>query len=422
MSLGSIAHLQYYFARTGLLDGKGAQLARDKKKGSRDSMDNRVSILDPTTNSDNFAVSSLGGDLAQSPIEEEHNAEEYWDDPDMLPPTVSTYIHKTQYIAPPPDTESLRKELKDALDHVTKALTDVREEKKSKNEDIKPSGDELLSLSLDSQPDSDDSLLPGQRSPGRGWHEIQGMHVLDVVTMAIRAAKDYYTMHENPQRLSKVKTERQLREELLGVMDVLKRMGSRNFAGGMKDEEISTIENWISSVILFLSREKDAEAREIEDRESWQWLEGEWAPGDRRREWLFMKTFIESEELPEWTDPIDATALPTPFLQSLGNGLTLVHLHNRILKKSRRQFGDIKTFHTDTAKPYRAADNLRYWIKAAEIRWETKLLVDVMGVVYNRGDEVWKQLDNAILQWCRVVRDEITKEWKAGAVEVGYRS
>src|ERR1700761_3526760 len=28
MSLGSIAHLQYYFARTGLLDGKGAQLAR----------------------------------------------------------------------------------------------------------------------------------------------------------------------------------------------------------------------------------------------------------------------------------------------------------------------------------------------------------------------------------------------------------
>ena len=30
MSLGSIAHMQYYFARTGLLDGKGAQLAKER--------------------------------------------------------------------------------------------------------------------------------------------------------------------------------------------------------------------------------------------------------------------------------------------------------------------------------------------------------------------------------------------------------
>jgi hypothetical protein len=31
LSLGSIAHLQYYFARTGLLDGKGGQLARKRQ-------------------------------------------------------------------------------------------------------------------------------------------------------------------------------------------------------------------------------------------------------------------------------------------------------------------------------------------------------------------------------------------------------
>ena len=420
MSLGSIAHLQYYFARTGLLDGKGGQLAKDKKKGSMDGQDSRVSIVDPTSNYDIYSVSSLGGDLAQSPIEEDHS-EDYWDDPDMLPPTVSTYIHKTQYIAPPPDTESLRKELKDALSHVTKALKDVREEKKSKDDNLKLTENELSAPSLEAQVDSDDTPLPGQRSPGRGWHEIQGMHILDVVTLAIRAAKDYYTMHENSQRLSKVKTERQLREELLGVMDVLRRMGSRNFAGGMKYDEIATIEYWISTVIVFLSKEKEVEAQEIQDRESWQWLEGDWAPEDRHREWLFLKTFVVSEELPEWITTSEATTLPSPFLQSLCNGLTLVHLHNRILKKSRRQFGEIKSFHTDTAKPYRAADNLRYWIKAAEIRWEAKLQVDVMGVVYNKGDEVWKQFDDAIFQWCRVVREEITKEWKAGTVEVGYR-
>ena len=419
MSLGSIAHLQYYFARTGLLDGKGAQLAREKKKGSVDGLDRRVSIADPSNSYETSTVSSLGGDLAQSPIEEEDNLDDDWDDPDMLPPTVSTYIHKTQYIPPPPDTESLRKELKDALGHVTKALKDVRDEKDRKAE-FKSSGDELVAPGSDGLTDTEETPLPGQRSPGRGWHEIQGMHILDVVTMAIRAAKDYYTMHENAQRLSKVKTERQLREELLGVMDVLKRMGSRNFASGMKDDEILTIETWVSRVIEFLSKEKEVEAQEVRDRESWQWLEGDWAPDDRHREWLFLQTFAENEELPEWTPACEAPSLPTPFLQSLGNGLTLVNLHNRILKKSKRQFGEIKAFHTDTAKPYRAADNLRYWIKAAEIRWETKLQVDVMGVVYNRGDDVWKHLDDAVLQWCRAVREEITKEWKAGAVEVGY--
>ena len=35
MSLGSIAHLQYYFARTGLLDGKGGHLARSSSKKSQ---------------------------------------------------------------------------------------------------------------------------------------------------------------------------------------------------------------------------------------------------------------------------------------------------------------------------------------------------------------------------------------------------
>ena len=39
MSLGSIAHMQYYFARTGLLDGKGGQLAKnDGKNKKKDSL------------------------------------------------------------------------------------------------------------------------------------------------------------------------------------------------------------------------------------------------------------------------------------------------------------------------------------------------------------------------------------------------
>ena len=400
MSLGSIAHLQYYFARTGILDGKGGQLAREKK----DTLNTGMTVSDPRDGLEFSPVVSLGGDFAQSPIEEE-DLEHDWDEEFMLPPTVSTYSHRTQYIPPPPDTQTLRRELRESLEHAKKALKEVREQHSEKAASL-PS---LPLFDASVVDDQNESALPGQRSPNRGWHEIQGMHVLDVVTLAIKAAKEYYTMHENSQLLSKVKSERQVREELLGALDVLKRMAARNFAGGMKMEEVDIVDGWIESVETFLAKEKGVELQEAQDRDSWRWLEGDWPEGDRRREWEFMKTFIENEDFPEW-DPPSQDGIP--FLRSLGNGLTLVKLHNRILKKSKRQFGEIKGFHVDTAKPYRAADNLRYWIKAAEIRWETKLTLDVMGVVYDRGEDVWREFDAAILKWCRAVREEITREWK----------
>ena len=411
MSLGSIAHLQYYFARTGLLDGKGGQLAKDTKKGS---LNTRVSISDSSDGLDHQSVASLGGELAHSPIEEE-DLDLEWDEPMMLPPTVSTYSHRTQYIPPPPDTQALRRELRESLVHAEKALQEVRKQQEEKK------ADHTLTLPLAETTTSDDQCetpLPGQRSPGRGWHEIQGMHILDVLTLAIKAAKEYYTMHENTQLLSRVKSERQIREDLLGALDVLKRIATRSFAGGMKEEEISTLDKWIESVEAFLAKEKEVESQEAQDRESWRWLKGDWLEGDRRREWEFMKAFIEDEELPEWEPLAQSLPASSPFLKALSNGLTLVNLHNRILKKSKRQFGEIKGFHADTTKPYRAADNLRYWIKAAEIRWETKLTLDVMGLVYNKGEEVWREFDVAILQWCRTVREEIIRDWKQGSVQV----
>ena len=85
--------------------------------------------------------------------------------------------------------------------------------------------------------------------------------------------------------------------------------------------------------------------------------------------------------MPEWTAVDPNQPEMTPLLEALRTGLVLVHLHNALLKKSKRQFGEIKTFHTDLAKPYRCAENLRYWIKAADLRWETKLKVNVSGVV-----------------------------------------
>ena len=325
--------------------------------------------------------------------------------PPMLPPTVSTYSHRVQYLPPPPDLGTLRHELNNALIDAKKALQEVQDQNEQ----------DLEQRKLESETNSADAdirehvLLSFTQSSS--WYEIQGVHILDVVTLAIRAAKIYYTSHENPHRLYSIKSERQIREELLGVLDVLKRMAGRNFAGGMREEESRLIKLWVEGIEACLSKETALEEQEGKTQDSWAWLEGPWEGREREREWLFLCCFLPEGDLPEWTALQEPGQKPSKFLETLRTGFILVRLHNALLKKSKRQFGDIKSFHTDTAKPYRCSENLRYWIKAAEIRWETKLKLDVSGVV-NSKPEAWAAFDTAILQWSKAVREELTKEFK----------
>ena len=46
MSLGSIAHMQYYFARTGLLDGKGGHLAKKRAKSLEENDSPALTLVD----------------------------------------------------------------------------------------------------------------------------------------------------------------------------------------------------------------------------------------------------------------------------------------------------------------------------------------------------------------------------------------
>lgn len=393
LSLGSIAHLQYYFARTGLLDGKGGQLAKEDKTKTEKPI---LRIYDSPESSQSTVTGAHNADGVET--------DPSLDEPLMLPPTVSTYSHRVQYIPPPPDSETLRQDLKATLLEAKKALQDVQnhdgdtycEQKQRQNSGL--SGEDV-----ENRTSSATSLS--------SWNEVQGVHILDVITLAIRAAKIYYTSHEEPQRLYNIKSERQIRQELYAVLDILKRMASRNFAGGMKEEELKVIKQWVEGIEAFLAEEEAVEEQEKRTRNSWQWIDGSWEGRERERERAFLCSFLPDSSLPEWT-PVDAVIdKPTAFLEVLRTGLTLVHLHNTLLKKSKRQFGQIKVFHTDTAKPYRCAENLRYWIKAAEIRWETKLKVNVSGVV-NGKSEAWPDFDSAILRWSKAVREELTKEWR----------
>jgi hypothetical protein len=403
MNLGTIAHLQYYFARTGLLDGKGAQLARNRKKNAPGNSDAAPAGSDPymqylsspnsRLSSSSYAESDVmlddtqnGDGLVESPIEQDEGDQ----DSMMLPPTVSTYKAPPAYVPPPPDMNVLRRELREALDDAEKVLEEAER-----------------SLPVT----EGDETGEGAQGEPQGFYEIQGLHILDLVTLAIRAAKNYYTAHEQPQLLYSIRSERQIRRDLLQVLDILKRMATRNFAGGLKRAELDGMKSWSKSIHDLLNEEEGMERAEQEQREQWRWRDGEWVGKEREREYLFMKSFhAHPDELPEWTDPNGAD-LPTPFLASLRNGLDLCILHNLLIKRTRRQFGEIKAYHMDTAKPYRCADNLRYWIKASELRWETKLSVDVMGVV-NGDPEAWAPFDEAILKWCKAVREELITDWQ----------
>ncbi|KAE8447462.1 hypothetical protein EG329_010735 [Mollisiaceae sp. DMI_Dod_QoI] len=419
LSLGSIAHLQYYFARTGLLDGKGGRLA--KKKDPRGTLD--LSALDTSfltpkvvgsdVDSSYASMGSspelhaqLGGNLVESPTQEEgdyFSGEEDEGHPHMLPPTVSTYNHREKPIEPPPSLEELKHDLQKALEDAVKVLEDAKQNPTSQ------------STSLSQTYTSDDEPLSPTSDENRGWYELQGMHILDIMTLAIRAAKMYYTAHDQPARLAAIKTERKIRAELLSVMDVLKRMATRNFASGMRTEEREIMEKWVADVYEMLKQEEAMEEAERKQRASWTWLDDSWEGKNIEREYAFIRSMDpDSDSLPEYksVDEVTDEELPTLFLGDLRTGLRLVKLHNAVVRKSKRPFGAIDKWHVEFGKPYRSAENLRYWIKAAELRWEVVLKVDVMGVVNGSDRAAWKGFEDAIWQWCRKVREEITAELK----------
>ena len=330
----------------------------------------------------------------------------------MLPPTVSTYSIKTHHIPPPPDLLSLRRDLQRALDKADANMEAIEN-------GAEPQSHESLrsSLSPSDIPESPEEETSSQIPTPQTKEEAQGMCILDDVTNAIRAAKIYYTTHEHPDRLASIKTEREIRKELFNVLEVLKRWAARHFASGLRDEERDAIKGWISGVRTMLVREKALEDLEAQERENWDWARGDWTGRERAREESFLRSLMPGgHTLPEWTPVVEDEGTdpnPTPFLDRFRDGRILVQLHNIAVKKSKRPFEEIKAFHQDIAKPYRQAENLRFWVKAAELRWELRLVVDVMGIVQNSTTTAWKQFDAALLAWCKTVREELVRDWQA---------
>ena len=337
----------------------------------------------------------------ESPIEEEgallwEAAQDEGEDI-MLPPTVSTYAHRKNYVTPLPDPKRLKKDLVEALENALPAL-DATGSSPDNGGDTKSQGDEL-----------------------QGFYETQGLHILDTTTLAIRAAKLYYTHHPNPTVLSSIKPDFQIRRDLLSVLDVLNQLASRKFAGGLREEERLVILVWISKVGMMIDKEAKMEEAERQERQGWQWMNDKlWSGREKEREVFFLASLVKvqpeksvDDELPEWMDADELADEPTAFLRALSDGRRLVQMHNAAVKRSQRHFGEIKTWHDDVAKPYRRADNIRFWIKAAELRWEIKLSVNVMGIAKVSTEAgIWKQFEETVLKWSKCVREEIIRDWR----------
>ena len=369
MSLGSIAHLQYYFARTGLLEGKGGQLAKKKQNGEYDIP--RLALAEDR-------------EIVESPIDDEvqlmwEAAQEDGDEV-MLPPTVSTYSHRSDYVPPPPDHKSLKRELVEALENALQAL------------------------------ESCDTSAADDEQPTQGFYEVQGLHILDTVTLAIRAARLYYTQHPHPKRLHSIRPDQQLRKELHEVLDILKKCASRNFAGGFREDERLMVLVWVSDVGMMIDQEAKMEEKEKNERRGWQWMDdSRWVDNESARDihflhFLYRKARSGTQEY--------AVPQNRDFFRELADGRALIGMHNAAVMESKRQFELIGSFHSDIGKPYRRADNLRYFIKGAERRFEIKVKFDVMGVANMKEDAViWAGFEQALRSWALEVREELTRDW-----------
>ncbi|KAI5285914.1 hypothetical protein KEM54_000202 [Ascosphaera aggregata] len=413
MCLGSIAHLQHYFARTGLLDGKGGRSKMYRKKD--------VNALDMPGI---ISHGTIEHNITDSPIDES-GVEEDWElsDEEMLPPTVSTYSKRERRIPPPPDVEVLRLDLQTALDEVERELE--AEKKSTSDLQSQPPQPALNVPKQRSKPDhrSDEHLdeTGGSEAfpdaPGMSQYEIHGIQALNLITSAISCARTYYTSHDHPERLKLISPERKIRKNLLNVLDILRCWASRDFEGGLRNNERAVLLEWIQSARDMLEEDRKLEEEEHSRRRNLSFASGDWTGREREREHAFL-SYLETTRhpLPPWT-PVDNETpadgdLPTAFLSRVRDGRDLVRFHNEAVRQSKRRFGEIKSYHEDIGKPYRQTENLLFFVKASEIRWETKLDVDVASIVNDTGPGAWRKLDAALMNWCRAVREELIRDWE----------
>jgi hypothetical protein len=232
-----------------------------------------------------------------------------------------------------------------------------------------------------------------------------GMDIVEDATATIRLAQRYRTQiqHEDWD------DEKKLRRHAVDVLVVLRRIAERE-DGQASDDEREIVRTWCRDVKTRV--ERDDEVRRGIWEQAAPWMDGKWddewgSPYSRllmtERYHLFLVQFDASE--PRIPPP---SSSDDKFVAALRTGTKLCIIHNALTHFSLRPFGLISRFHTDTTVQYRVTDNLRYFAKAAEIRWEVQIEWDV--------EEIWRatpagvdMFKRELGKWCESVIKEMGK-------------
>ena len=243
------------------------------------------------------------------------------------------------------------------------------------------------------------------------------MEVVESATLTIRLAQRYRAQirHEDWE------DEKKLRRDAFEVLSILRGIAER--AGrDVGEEEKLVVRKWCKDVRARI--ERDDEVR----RQMWEravsWMDGEWEGKEWGNPRPTLTIILTLERYHLLLSQFDTSEPPLPapttdsFLHTLRTGTKLCIIHNAITHFSLRPFGLITRFHTDTSVRYRVTDNLRYFAKAAQIRWDIQLDWDVEEIWHATplGDEM---LQRELGKWCEFIINEMTKLYREEVNEGG---
>ncbi|OLL22608.1 hypothetical protein NEOLI_000234 [Neolecta irregularis DAH-3] len=227
--------------------------------------------------------------------------------------------------------------------------------------------------------------------------EEKAIDLVTFATFAIRSARAYST-----QSIPNIMPdeEKAMRTKTVDCLGVLRRIAERDGKGGVTADECNLLLAWVHQLQVYL-RKTDEETEE-RLQTSLTWIQGDWTDRELDRYHLFLLYF----------DP-SPTPIPSPsdipaFLDALRPGLRLCLIHNACTRRSRRPFGYISRHHLDTKIRYRATENLSYWRKAIEERWDVeadKFSVREIIEETKIGDAM---LLDTVKRWCQIVINEIS--------------
>lgn len=236
--------------------------------------------------------------------------------------------------------------------------------------------------------------------------EFELQALVDATRTAVRAARAYASqvtlIDDKPLDLC---SDRCFRDQALDTLSCLQRASQKKDVRTVHQAK-EAVRGWL----LDVHHRLDSEVQ-MDQQAALFWSEGDWSGRALERCWHFLKFYDPSHD-----DLPNPSYQKREFLEELRNGIRLVLIHNAFVRRSKRPFGQISRHHIDTERRYRATDNLKYWNKALEYRFQVTLADNASGwdagQVFD-GTAVGQQmLLEAVLVFVDVVIREISGEYQ----------